>query len=140
LLRWNETATGSAIVLNPHSTSHHHANLAAKVVRGARIAGLWVIAAFASVACASVSQGTVEGWAQGRLLVRSDSLVPGDKVVIRHYTQCRATACRGYDTHGVVQSRMAGEPALVTVAVPVYVNAHSYDYLDVGDEVALTKP
>jgi hypothetical protein len=35
---------------------------------------------------------------------------------------------------------MPGAPPLVTVAVPIVVNAHTYDYLDVGDEVALTKP
>jgi hypothetical protein len=86
-----------------------------------------------------VSQGTVEGWSQGRLLVRSDTLVPGDKVVIRHYTQCRSTVCRGYDTHGIVQSKIRGEPSLVSVAVPIVVNAPTSDYVDVGDEVGLTK-
>jgi hypothetical protein len=55
------------------------------------------------------------------------------------YTQCRSTVCRGYDTHGIVQSKIGGEPSLVSVAVPIVVNAPTSDYVDVGDEVGLTK-
>jgi len=47
--------------------------------------------------------------------------------------------CRGYDTHGIVQSKIRGEPSLVSVAVPIVVNAPTSDYVDVGDEVGLTK-
>lgn len=139
MLRWNCAATAPETLLDPRSTSHHHVDIATMVYRGICIACLWLVAAFSGIACASVSQGTVEGWSQGRLLVRSDTLVPGDKVVIRHYTQCRSTVCRGYDTHGIVQSKIGGEPSLVNVAVPIVVNAPTSDYVDVGDEVGLTK-
>lgn len=83
-----------------------------------------------------MSEGTVEGWAQGKLLVRSDSLVPGEKVVVKHYARCRSIApCSWYLTHGIVQSKLSTVPPLVTIDVPMVVNAPTSDYLDVGDEV-----
>ena len=66
--------------------------------------------------------------------------ISDDKVVVKHYISCRPLApCSWYLTHGIVRSKISGEPPLVTIAVPRVVNAPTSAYLDVGDEVHRTE-